>query len=506
MTETTPAQVSELLGAQSAVRDVVVVPDGPALVCYLVLDPATTRAEAARLGIGREEDWRFVFDSMYDTDPAPDEEVDVTAFTSAYTRRHFSSAEMLEWAMATEAQVRAWLPERPRIIEIGSGAGLTLRRLAPGCERYAVVDFSVAALDRLRRSLKEPDFAHVEFHHAGADELPDRLRDFDAVVIAQVAQYFPSEEYLRRVLAGALARIRPSGFVYLDVRSLPLLETFHVSLELSGAADGAPEPAAAVLRRARRRQLSEDELVVHPALFESFADDAGVWAQVLPRRGKCVKELTAFRYDAFLRIARPEAEAPPAHWLSWDEGWDLGRLRDALLTDKVPNLALTGIPHAMLAEDLAVHRRLLGGAGNPAAQVPGGGLVFPDDLYELAAETGHRIQLTGARGAEDGAMDLWLARSPGVPPPPAASAHGGPLTNDPSRREAEQAVVRRIDELLEATLPAGRPSQVVLLDRLPRTPGGEPDLVALRAAAASSGCPVPTADDPETQRRRRVGH
>lgn len=483
MTDTTLAQVSALLSAQPTVRDVAVVPDGQALVCYLVLDPAAGRAEAARLGAAREQDWRFVFDSIYDSDPVPGEGTDVTAFSSAYTRRPFSSADMLAWAMATEAQVRPKLPERPRILEIGGGAGLTLRRLAPGSDRYAVVDFSASALDRLRRSLQGPDFAHVEFHHAAADDLPGRLRDFDAVVIAQVAQYFPSEEYLRRVLTEALARIRPSGFVYLDVRSLPLLETFHVSLESLNALDGQREPAAAVLARARRRMLSEDELVVHPALFESFAADAGVRAQTLARRGRRTKELTAYRYDALLWPSRPEAEAPPEHWLPWDDGWDLDRVRAALSTRRVPNLALHGIPHAMLVEDLAAHRRLLAETGAPVTQALSGAAVLPDDLYELAAGTGHHLRLGCAGEAGSGAMDLWTAQSPDTPPPPsAAPGHGGPLTNDPSRREARQKAVRRLDELLRAALSAERPVTVVPLDRLPRTPAGEPDLPALRAA------------------------
>lgn len=499
MTDATLAQISALLSAQPAVRDVAVVPDGPALLCYLVLDPAAGRAEAVRLGAAREQDWRFVFESIYDTDPVPDEEVDVTAFSSAYTRQPFSSGDMLAWAEATEAQVRPRLPERPRIIEIGCGTGLTLRRLAPGCDRYAVVDFSAAALDRLRRSLRGPEFAHVEYHHAAADDLPGRLRDFDAVVIAQVAQYFPSEEYLRRVLTGALARIRPSGFVYLDVRSLPLLETFHVSLELLNAAGGPPEPAATILARARRRVLSEDELVVHPALFESVAADAGVWAQTLARRGRRTKELTAYRYDAFLWPSRPDEEAPPAHWLTWDDDWDLGRVRETLSTRRGPAPALTGIPHAMLTEDLAAHRRLAAGTGDPVTRAWGGAAVLPDDLYELAAETGHHLRLGCAGEAGGGAMDLWTAHSPDAPPPPpppspravGAPGHRGPLTNDPSRREARQKVVRRIGELLRATLPARRPVTVVPLERLPRTPAGEPDIPSLRAAAQISGHPGP---------------
>ena len=51
---------------------------------------------------------------------------------------------------------------------------------------------------------------------------------FDTVVINSVAQYFPSIDYLVRVLEGAVQAWQPGGSVFVgDVRSLPLLEAYH---------------------------------------------------------------------------------------------------------------------------------------------------------------------------------------------------------------------------------------------------------------------------------------
>ena len=57
-------------------------------------------------------------------------------------------------------------------------------------------------------------------------------------MINSVVQYFPTVDYLVRVLEGAARIVKPGGTIFVgDVRSLPLLETFHLSVELYRAAD-----------------------------------------------------------------------------------------------------------------------------------------------------------------------------------------------------------------------------------------------------------------------------
>ena len=60
---------------------------------------------------------------------------------------------------------------------------------------------------------------------------------FDAVVLNSIVQYFPSMDYLAKVVEGAIDVVAPGGFVYIgDVRSFPLLETYALSVELAQAA------------------------------------------------------------------------------------------------------------------------------------------------------------------------------------------------------------------------------------------------------------------------------
>ena len=76
-----------------------------------------------------------------------------------------------------------------------------------------------------------------------ADDFKD-LDDnsFDTVIINSVVQYFPSLEYLTKVLDGAIKATKPGGAIFVgDVRSLPLLEAWSASVELfPRAVDVAP--------------------------------------------------------------------------------------------------------------------------------------------------------------------------------------------------------------------------------------------------------------------------
>src|SRR5206468_1199416 len=174
---------------------------------------------------------------------------------------------------------------------------------------------------------------------------------FDAVVLNSVAQYFPSADYLLRVLEGAARVLAPGGALFVgDVRSLPLLEAFHASVELAQA---PPELPTALLRqRVRRRLEQEEELVVDPALFAAFAARSPrlASARVLPKRGLAANELAKFRYDALLHAAGPAPPAPPPGplaWLDWQAGgWTLDALRRHLASDAPEVVALAGIPNA----------------------------------------------------------------------------------------------------------------------------------------------------------------
>ena len=80
------------------------------------------------------------------------------------------------------------------------------------------------------------------------------------MILNSVVQYFPSLDYLLRVLHQAVAAAAPGGAIFLgDVRSLPLLAAFHASVEVHHLRDAPPETRLADLARRVESQRRREE-------------------------------------------------------------------------------------------------------------------------------------------------------------------------------------------------------------------------------------------------------
>src|SRR6185503_14119125 len=130
---------------------------------------------------------------------------------SSYTGAPMSDADMHEWVDHTVSRIRGFGPRR--MLEIGCGSGLLLFRLAGECATYTGIDFSPAAVERLTRDVSARGLRNVALHVAAADALPSAIGadSFDVVVINSVAQYFPSADYLVRVLEAAVTATVAGG-------------------------------------------------------------------------------------------------------------------------------------------------------------------------------------------------------------------------------------------------------------------------------------------------------
>ena len=146
---------------------------------------------------------------------------------------------MREWLDDTVACILKLAPDR--ILEIGCGTGMLLFRLAAHCSMYWASDISHAALTYVEEQARRLglDLAKLRFLARSADNFDGLERqNFDTVILNSVVQYFPNDAYLRRVLEQALQVISPQGSIFLgDIRSLPLLEAFHTSVQLQMAED-----------------------------------------------------------------------------------------------------------------------------------------------------------------------------------------------------------------------------------------------------------------------------
>ena len=301
-------------------------------------EPSDSALEAEQLA-----QWKTVHDdeifneTVVDQDPA----FNISGWNSSYTGEPIPAAEMREWVDDAVERVLAQKPRR--VLEIGCGTGLMLFRIAPHCEHYFGTDFSPAALSYIREQLGDA-LPHVSLSERNADDFTGvEPASWDAVIINSVVQYFPTVDYLMRVLRGAVDAVAPGGSVFIgDVRSLPLLDTFHASVELHKAEDRLS--LMQLRQRIDRRVDQEEELVIDPRFFTALKTHLPRIRSVRiePKRGHYRNELTQFRYQVTIHVGDPEAAPEDLSWIDWSTcRWDLAELRRQLIEAEPQTLALS---------------------------------------------------------------------------------------------------------------------------------------------------------------------
>jgi amino acid adenylation domain-containing protein len=543
------AEVEAALRAHPNVGDVVVEarrrPTGdPRLVAYVRVagerDPAG--GEGHRAAAGDDElvsQWRRFYDEVLyaladgraqargepggdaDVNAAPRTE-DFSGWVSSYTGRPIAADTMREQVGAMVEQVLARRPRR--VLDIGCGSGLLAYPLVPHLDRYVGMDFSARAVDTLRRGLAAQGHAPraVRIERLAADEL-ERLEGedpFEVVLLNSVVQYFPSAEYLDRVLRAAVECTADGGVVIVgDARLLPLLRAFHTSVAAAQAPDDLT--VEALDRRVTSRLEQDNELVLAPAYYHRLAEGLpGVTAVTVElKRGRADSELTRFRADIHLEVGGPPAVALPSRALRWRAGTD--RVEDIerrLRRDAPQALLIQGLPNARLAADHALLQALARARPTAAARAvaeaasraPAG--VHPDDVRALAAPLGYEVRLTCTPGRETETFDvLALRRGPSgrVPrmtfPASVRGRSNAPAATDPRRGNFLRRVVPELREFAAACLPDYmQPSAWVLLHEFPVDANGKVDTARLPPVDDAAAAPVNAHEPPRTELERVI--
>jgi amino acid adenylation domain-containing protein/non-ribosomal peptide synthase protein (TIGR01720 family) len=490
-------EIEAALRSDGRVRDAVAAASGEGedkrLVAYVVR--AQDEAEAIQGRFARIDEWYQVHESTYQQGGALSGDFNITGWNSSYTGEPIPSDEMRIWVEQTVTRVRGLKPRR--VLEIGCGTGLLLTRLAGHCESYLGLDFSKEVLKQLRTYLDtRSDLGQVVLREGAAHELSFLHDDsVDLVILNSVVQYFPDINYLLEVLGEAVRVTEWGGHIFVgDVRSLPLLEAFHTSVQLHKASGGTS--IMDLRQRILQAQRNETELAIDSRLFEELGHQ---WkklgrVEVHLKAGGYDNELSRFRYDVVMQAGKKEVVTAPARWLSWDDGdrWE-EELERALPQQAGLGVGVRGIRDGRVGAALEAVQLLQSGSNEvrDAAQLRAACVGIrredPNEVIRLAQRLG--VKLHWHRSDGEGIYDAvfnpqWrtleeLGQISGT--------DWGRYGNVPGRGVRDAELGRQLRDQLRQTLPEFMvPTAIVVLNALPLTPNGKIDKRALPAPEFTS--------------------
>ncbi len=422
----------------------------------------------------------------------------ISGWDSTYTGKPIAEQEMREWLKDTLDAVESCLGGG-RVLEIGCGGGNILFRLADKCTAYWATDFSQKALEYIERQIGRAGLEadRIKLLRRAADDF-EGLEGFEGVILNSVVQYFPGLDYLANVIEQAVKLVPEQGFVFIgDVRSLPLLEVYHASVELYKAEESSS--ARDLRQRASVQARQETELLIAPEFFEALRARIPriQHIEIRPKGGRAVNELTQFRYQVILHVGEKPLLVKIERWEHWGQGEEtIAEVRQILEKEQPEAIGLKGLAnkriwnavHLVDCLEKAGRSESVASLRMDLARTAGGG-VEPEELYDLGRELGYQVEISWAAHRRDGRYDVAFWRVDGNEPRRIRVEFGHAREglarrhehgNNPVLGKRMRQIAPQLRSHLQTKLPDYMvPSAIMILERLPVTANGKVDRQAL---------------------------
>lgn len=254
--------------------------------------------------------WKDFYNYSY-TEKAELSTFNISGWLSSYDGKQIPQTEMKSWLNDIVEIIMSNNPSS--ILEIGCGFGIFAFTLNELCDKYIGIDFSEKIIEHNNEIKNHFGFNNLKFLCEEADGISNHMDLFEAenvdtVVINSVIQYFPSLEYLERVISSILEIKTVKQIIIGDVRNYDLIEAFHTSVELHRLYEMknqlSEEDLFLLTEKVKARIKGENELLLSPqaffALKNKFSKIGNI--EIIPRKSMYTNELVRFRFDVKISL------------------------------------------------------------------------------------------------------------------------------------------------------------------------------------------------------------
>jgi len=473
------------------------------LAAYVIPEDEAASEEETASGSEQVSQWADVYNQTYTGESHAGEDLNFIGWNSSYTGKPFADEELKDMLGYSVDRILAVKPQCT--MEIGCGTGLILLSVAPYTKEYHAADLSAVAVKDLQEKVNadKSRFGEITLKQGTADDFTSaEFQYYDTMILNSVLQHFPRIDYLTHVIDASINAVKDGGTFFIgDVRSRPILESFHTSIECFVADEKLP--MSKLQQKIQRRMRNEKELVVDPEYFLTLAEHNSRISNVavVLKRGLHHNEFNKYHYEVYIRIGAKANPHLDVDCFSWKR--DVNSLQDIkhkLTSASSPVIRIQRIANARLAKDIKLHRSLLESDGLSTVgdllklndENENINSIDPMDIWALANEFPYEVDICIAESDEEGSYDAVFLHKDYANSVSMielmCETNNRKLqrkaeyfyANQPYQEKASAGLVPALRHLLTDSLPEYMvPQDFMLLGQLPLTPNGKVDRRAL---------------------------